>query len=222
MIKKVAVVGAGILLYKNWDTITEWAGHLKNEVTVKIAIMKKKVNDAWESIKSVGTTVTDAVSSAWDGVIGVFENVGEKVSSVTDTIKEKWEGLKTFMKNPIKGTVNIVQNAVGKVTGRNSHADGAYNIPYDNYPANLHKGEMVLTEEASNKFRAMGGTEDSVPSQSFVTTTKSSSSGDFAPTLNITVNNPKDSKETVQVMKREWEKLMSQYEKRNNLRFGDA
>lgn len=53
-------------------------------------------------------------------------------------------------------------------------------------------------------------------------TFNSSDQGDFKPTLNIYVTESKDSKETVQALKREWEKLMAQYEKRNKLKLGVA
>lgn len=36
---------------------------------------------------------------------------------------------------------------------QHSHASGAWNIPYDNYPAMLHRGEMVLTSSQARRYR---------------------------------------------------------------------
>lgn len=44
-----------------------------------------------------------------------------------------------------------------------SHATGLDYVPHDNYLANLHKGEIVLTAKASEEYRALGGDKDRVP-----------------------------------------------------------
>ena len=36
---------------------------------------------------------------------------------------------------------------------QHSHASGSWNIPYDNYPAMLHRGEMVLTSSQARRYR---------------------------------------------------------------------
>lgn len=36
-----------------------------------------------------------------------------------------------------------------------SHANGLYNVPFDNYVANLHKGETVIPERQATIFRSM-------------------------------------------------------------------
>ncbi len=46
--------------------------------------------------------------------------------------------------------------------------------------------------------------------------------GDFRPTLNITVKESKDAKETAREIKLQFERLMSQYNKRENLRYSDV
>ena len=98
-----------------------------------------------------------------------FSWMGRKAMGALNRVKKKWEEVKAFLKNPIKGVINIVSNVVNKVKGAvsgnapKSHATGLDYVPYDNYLANLHKGEIVLTAKASEEYRAMGGDKDRVP-----------------------------------------------------------
>lgn len=143
----VALTAAGVALYKNWDKVSEWGA--KTGASIK---------ESWQGAR-------DATVEAWNSMT-------DGISNATGKIKEIWEGLRTFFKNPIKGTVNIAQKGAqavrnkfsGKVDG--SHATGLDFVNKDNYLANLHKGEMVLTEKTSNLFRSLGGTKDRVPTTS--------------------------------------------------------
>lgn len=75
------------------------------------------------------------------GVVNIFKEAVEG-------IKKLWGGLKEFLKNPIKGTVQLAGKAFDKLTGKTkvdgSHAGGLARVPKDNYLANLHKDEEVL------------------------------------------------------------------------------
>lgn len=103
-----------------------------------------------------------------------FTNMGNLAHGALERVRAKWEAVKNFLKNPIKGVISIVSNVVGgiknAISGGNakgarpaSHATGLNFVPYDNYLANLHKGEIVLTAKASEEYRAMGGDKDRVP-----------------------------------------------------------
>lgn len=114
-----------------------------------------------------------------------FINLKNKAVSALDAISEKWQAVRNFLKNPIQGIINIGSKMIGGITGRgagggggnrgtprsvgrgvakiSSHATGLDFVPYDNYLANLHKGEIVLTAKASEEYRALGGDKDRVP-----------------------------------------------------------
>ena len=109
-----------------------------------------------------------------------FRNMGQKAVAAIDWVIEKWNALKNFLAHPIQGIVNIFTGGGGQAVsngkgggahqnngrgrvGVRSHATGLDYVPYDNYLANLHKGEVVLTAKASADYRAMGGTKDKVP-----------------------------------------------------------
>ena len=111
-----------------------------------------------------------------------FTNLKNKAVSALDRITEKWEQVRNFLKNPIQGIISIGSKMIGggasvpssgkgggahMNNGRgarvSSHATGLDFVPYDNYLANLHKGEIVLTAKASEEYRALGGDKDRVP-----------------------------------------------------------
>lgn len=102
-----------------------------------------------------------------------FTNMGNLAHGALERVRAKWEAVKNFLKNPIKGVISIVSNVVsgikerigggGKAARPASHATGLNFVPYDNYLANLHKGEIILTAKASEEYRALGGDKDRVP-----------------------------------------------------------
>lgn len=181
------------------------------------------VSGLFNNLLSIGQTIASGISTAFstlsgfirsalggaiNAVIGMFNRLRGGAISAINGIKSAWQGLKNLLSAPINAVVNIgkgiggaIKGAVGKVTG---HADGLYNVPYDEYPAMLHKGEMVVTAEGSNQLRAMGATENGFanppmgePTSSLmgdlrpsVTNNESSTSNssNFSPVINVTVN----------------------------------
>ena len=102
-----------------------------------------------------------------------FTKLLDKGRNAINGLKNAWEGAKEFFKNPIQGTVNIVKKGASLLTGKSgidgTHATGLNYVPKDNYVANLHQGEMVLTRRASQEYRSLGGTRNSVPSRNKTT-----------------------------------------------------
>ena len=134
------LTAAGVALAFHWETIKAKAGELGNQI-------KSKLQGA-----------ANAVSSG-------FNSMKATVSNALEAIKQKWESVKAFFAKPIKGVVNIAGGAIGKIKGMiPSHATGLDSVPYDDYTANLHKDEMVLTAAASRQYRKLGGTKDGLPS----------------------------------------------------------
>lgn len=91
-----AAVAVGVLLYKNWDTICEWAGNVKERVV-----------EAWENIKS--------------GVSSAAENVKEKVSTawntMTSAVSEKMSAMKEMVSGKLDAVKQAYQNAGGGIKG---------------------------------------------------------------------------------------------------------
>ena len=140
----------------------------------------------FEKIKERAEELGGGIKGVLVASLGVakesFTNLKNRAVSALDAIAEKWEAVKNFLKNPIKGIISIGSNIIGGGTGvpssgkgggghmnngrgvrPASHASGLDYVPYDNYLANLHKGEVVLTAKASEEYRALGGDKDNVP-----------------------------------------------------------
>lgn len=94
MLVVAAVIAAGVLIYKNWDTIKEKAQQLGEWVSEKWSAMKEKVSGFAEGMK-------EKVSTAWEGmkdrISGAKDKIAEKVDSLKESfqvfgtnIKEKW------------------------------------------------------------------------------------------------------------------------------------
>lgn len=136
------LTAAGVALAFHWETIKAKAGELGNQIKSKLQGAANAVSSGFNSMKA---TVTNAL----------------------EAIKQKWESVKAFFSKPIKGVISIAGGAIGKIKGMipaGSHATGLDSVPYDNYMANLHKDEMVLTAAASRQYRKLGGTKDGLPS----------------------------------------------------------
>ena len=118
---------------------------LAGAVVAGIALYKN-----WDKIK-------EWASKAWEGIVTTVEGAVSK-------IKGYWEGLKNFLKNPIKGVINIFKRDNGdEADVDGSHATGLDYVNKDGYIGELHKGEMVLTKSTADKFRELGGSKDKVP-----------------------------------------------------------
>lgn len=136
-----AVVAGGIALYKNWDKVSAWG-------------------------RKVGTSIKESWEGAKNKTIEAWDSMTSKIKGATSKIKGYWQGLKDFLKNPIKGTVNIGRNIWDRFTSKKpdgSHATGLDYVNKDGYIGELHKGEMVLTAKTADKFRKLGGTKDRIP-----------------------------------------------------------
>lgn len=89
------------------------------------------------SIGAVAGSIIPGLGTTVGGVIGgIIGGIGGLIGS---------ESIANFL-NPVQGT------AIDQ-TGANSYANGLSNVPFDNFPAYLHKGEAVLTEDQANTLR---------------------------------------------------------------------
>lgn len=124
-----AVVGAGYLLYKNWDTI------------------KEKAYSLWEAMDN------NPFGRATKFIIQYLTPIGQ----LTMGLKKLYEWYKKFKdedelekKATITGTVDATD--IQKPLLNGSHRNGLSYVPQDGYIAELHKGERVLTAEESKVY----------------------------------------------------------------------
>ncbi len=110
-------------------------------------------------------------SKAWDGIKGIFGGVfsffssvgNDVVNGIKSGISSIWGGLTSFVQglwDGIKGifTINAsdVKNNTGSGSSNRRHAGGLDYVPYNDYVANLHRGEMVLTAREADEYRKNG------------------------------------------------------------------
>lgn len=92
----------------------------------------------------------DGVLSFLGGVGQSFYNIGTKIfGALWDGLVSVWNGIETWISDKISWVTNAFSFVGGLFSGGDgeSHAGGLPYVPYDNYPARLHRGETVLTAE---------------------------------------------------------------------------
>ena len=109
-----AVIGAGALLIKNWDTVKETALNLAKNISTSWDNLKNWTTEKWNSIsQSISTSVTKLKTDTTN-----------KVTELGNSISQKWTNLKTSsvnLWNSISQSVvttvnNLKTNAINKVT----------------------------------------------------------------------------------------------------------
>jgi TP901 family phage tail tape measure protein len=128
-----ALIGAGYLLYKNWDTIKQAASDLW--VTLKNAFAKG-VN--W---------VIGHLNKMIDAMNKVLEHVGITIPQIPEVALDYSVQQREMEEFRQKRNLSI----------DGSHAGGLSYVPYDGYVARLHKGERVLTSAENEQYTNGGG-----------------------------------------------------------------
>jgi len=113
----------------------------------------KSINDAWnkttEKTKDIGNSIADGWDRLWGGRgRGTRAKMEADSSNASDDIKSLGNRISGF----IRGDT------------RTSHASGLDAVPYDNYPAFLHRGEMVIPADQANFLRIISGLPPVQPS----------------------------------------------------------
>jgi hypothetical protein len=237
-------IGAAIYIWKRWgDQIKEFGGGIlegaKNAFTAvlnfiekwhPLAIVKRALNAVVDffgqfSLAEVATKVVMSAINAFmmfnplSITLNAMNAVSEFLFGVNlfDAGKNIIQGLIDGMTKMFKKVKEIASNIGSAVVDKfkdifkiNSPSKVMTDIGINNIKG-LDKG-MVKGEDQLEK--TVQGTSDII-TRPLVGATSNSST--FSPNLNITVNGG-DTKETVRVLKSEWEKLMAQYNRRNRLR----
>lgn len=117
------VIAAGVLLWKNWDTVKEKA------IEIWTAI-KDFFARTWDNIKQtanrVWTSITSVLSSIWERIKNtasrLFGNIKTTISNIWDnlktTAKTTWEKIKDFISEPISKAKEIIGRTLDAVSDK--------------------------------------------------------------------------------------------------------
>lgn len=97
--------------------------------------VKKLFTGLGESLLGIGE---DIMTKLWDGFKSVWERISGWVGEKVQWVKDKFQGIK----NSVMGFFGL-----GGGDEDGSHAAGLNYVPYDNYQATLHRGEMVMNAQ---------------------------------------------------------------------------
>lgn len=112
------------------DIMLAAASIVETLLTYFIEHLPDIVEGAMQMGDAVIDGIIDGISAAWDSLVSLFNGL--------------WDNL--FGNR----SVNVDVNSSGT---DGSHAGGLDYVPYNNYVANLHRGEMVLTSEEATQYR---------------------------------------------------------------------
>lgn len=119
----IAIIGAliavGVLLYKNWDTIKEYAGIVKDWVVEKFTALRDGIVSIFNSIKNTVVSVWNAIKTA---ITTPIQSAVTFVKNAIDKIKGFFSGLKIelpHIKLPhfsLQGSFSLVPPSVPKIS----------------------------------------------------------------------------------------------------------
>lgn len=119
------------------DIMLAAASIVETLLTYFIEHLPDIVEGAMQMGNAVIDGIIDGISAAWDGLVSWFNGL--------------WDSL--FGNR----SVNVDVNSSGTTGGR---AGGLDYVPYNNYVANLHRGEMVLTADEADSYRRGKGSSN--------------------------------------------------------------
>jgi hypothetical protein len=136
-----ALIAIGVLLYKNWDTIKEYAGTVWDKIKEVFqgfsnfikGVFEKDFSKSFGVLGDVINTYKDAIISVWDNIKKIFNGIITFVKGVfTGDWKKAWEGVKdifsgifgtfvTIVKTPLNAVIDIINGLIkGIVAGINA------------------------------------------------------------------------------------------------------
>ena len=147
-----------------WDAITSIISNIVEWITGFLGTMVEKgfeliaklqegiENKFAEILTLVGGWITDNIinpiadmgTDLYNAGVNLLNEFWDGLKSVWDSVKKWWDGL-TFSEK--SAPIN---------TNGNSHATGLNYVPFDGYPAILHRGEAVLTSAEARVWRNGG------------------------------------------------------------------
>lgn len=151
------VVKIGSAFIKNLPNI------LKGAIRLAVNAAEASFNGLFTIIKTVMGKIKTTVVNIWNEI---KRKISEKLSPVINSgpiqtliswVKSAiawWNDLREKLRHPIKAIINTSKRgSSGGNADEHPSRIGIREVPYDNYPALLHRGETVLTAAESNIYQ---------------------------------------------------------------------
>lgn len=117
----------------------------------------EKFQAARAAVQAAFQSIGDFFSGVWADIVGVFEdakNVGVNVvNDILTGIQSVWDSIVSWVSGAWDKVKSFFTIDVSFLGGGKSHAIGNDYVPYNNYPAILHRGEAVLTAREADEWR---------------------------------------------------------------------
>ncbi|MEH6940775.1 hypothetical protein [Bacillus sp. JJ722] len=159
------LVGAGVALYQNWDTV------------------KAKAEELWAKTKEVFGSIYDWAASKIKGVTDFFSDLTSTVSSFISKI--------TSFKMPdwVSSIGSTISSAASKAASfLPGFAVGTNRVPHD-MVAQIHKDEMIIPARQSEKLRQQGVNIDNIDTMAQSQGSNQSTTNPVVSTTTTTSNN---------------------------------
>lgn len=154
-----AVIAIGVLLYKNWDTVKEKAGQLKDWVTGKFNELKENISKAIQAF-------ADKFPAAFAFISSVFDSWYQTVSGIISGVKQVFQGIIQFftgvftgdwqkaldgLKNIFSGAFQALSSlAMAPLNAVKGVVMGAYNAINTATGGKLEEMRLKFTEKLSS------------------------------------------------------------------------
>ncbi|WP_205272315.1 phage tail protein [Lactococcus taiwanensis] len=116
-----AIIAVGVLLYKNWDKITDAAGKLGKWIGEKWEGIKKSTGEAWDNVKK---WTSEKWNAAKKSVHDVADSIGNKVSTKWNDVKkgtsDAWDNVKNWTSTKWNATKKSVHDVADSIASKAS------------------------------------------------------------------------------------------------------
>ncbi len=153
------VVAAGVLLYKNWDTVKGKAGQLKDQlgskfseiksdVSNKVSSMKESVSSKFEQTKQKASqTISGMKQSVTTNVSGMATSAAAKVSSMKNSITSKYDQMK---QKAAQSFSNMKQSVSSNLSGMSSTASAKLGSIAGKFTSTMSKAKTAVSDGIRN------------------------------------------------------------------------
>ena len=149
--KSNAIDAASTFLNNVIEFFTQLPGNIAEWFTKTIEKVVEWAEELRKNGEQAAKDLLDAVVTGLEELPGKIFDLGVNAAkSLLDGIKSMGGWLKEQVGNFVDG---MVSGFTGTVQTNGSHAGGLDYVPYNNYVANLHRGEMVLTAKEADSYR---------------------------------------------------------------------